>query len=185
MRRSTLILITGLAAAAIAACTKQSLQTTFDKQTTYIENFVSARMKEDTNATLTRNGGAYRVNLHDTLSQQRDSLKWGQKVSLYYGCFTLTSASLNTSNLIATNLQALAKQAKWSLTDTTLFKLDTLVLDGALVTGLADGLAGVQPKDEGYILFTGKYGYGKNQRGMIPALSALAYYFWIEEIIDE
>jgi HAD superfamily hydrolase (TIGR01509 family) len=46
-----------------------------------------------------------------------------------------------------------------------------------------DGLAGVQPQDEGYILFTGKYGYGKNEKGTIPALSALAYYILIDEIL--
>jgi hypothetical protein len=185
MKRSTLILAAGLAAAAIAACTKQSLQATFDKQTTYIENFVTARMKADTNATLTRNGGAYRVTLHDTLSPLRDSLQWGQKVSLHYGCYTLTSNSVGASNLVATNLKTLAKQASWALTDTTIFRPDTLTLDGSLVTGLADGLLGVQAGDEGFILFTGKYGYGKSERGTIPALSALAYYFWIEEIFNE
>ena len=89
MKRSTLILVAALIGVA-AACTKQSLQNTYDKQTTYIENFIAARMKADTNATLVRNGGAYRVNLHDTLPQQRDSLRRGQKVSLYYCCFTLT-----------------------------------------------------------------------------------------------
>ena len=185
MKRSTLSFAAGLAAAAIAACTKQSLQTTFDKQTSYIESFLTARMKTDSTATLTRNGGAYRLNLHDTLPQRPDSLQWGQKAALYYGCFTLTSASLTSSNLVATNLKELAQQAGWSLSDTTRFKLDTLTVDGALVAGLADGLVGVQPRDEGYILFTGKYGYGKSERGMIPALSALVYYFWIEDIFNE
>ena len=185
MKRSTLIFSAVLAAVMVAACTKQSLQTTFDKQTTYIENFISARMKADTNATLTMNGGAYRLTLHDTLPAQRDSLQRGGKVSLYYGCYTLTSASISTSNLVATNLKELAKQAGWTLSDTTRFKLDTLSLDSSLLTGLADGLVGVQPKDEGFILFTGKYGYGKNERGMIPALSALAYYFWIDEMFNE
>ena len=185
MKRSTLILVAVLAAAAIAACTKQSLQTTFDKQTNYIESFISTRMKADSTATLTRNGGAYRVTLHDTLPPQRDSLKWGGKVSLYYGCFVLTSASVSSSNLIATNFKDLARQAGWSLSDTTRFKLDTLTLDSSLLPGLADGLVGVQPQDEGCILFTGKYGYGKNERGMIPALSALAYYIWIDEIFNE
>lgn len=185
MRRSTILFAAGLAAALIAACTKQSLQTTYDKQTTYIENFVSAQMKSDTNATLTRNGGAYRLTMHDTLPAGRDSLQWGQKVSLYYGCFTLTSATVSSSNLISTNIQGLAKQAGWQLSDTTIYKLDTLLLDKNLVPGLADGLAGVQEEDEGYILFTGKYGYGKSERGMIPALSALVYYYAIEEIINE
>lgn len=168
---------------ALAACTKQSLQTTYDKQTGYIENFVRTQMANDPTATLTRNGGAYRVILKDTLDPTRDSLGWGQRVSLYYGCFTLQSASLSASNLVATNLESLATQAHWTLSDASRFKLDTLTLDNTLVRGLADGLAGVQPGDEGYILFTGKYGYGKTERGTIPALSALAYYILIEEIL--
>ena len=185
MKRSTLILTAVLAAAAIAACTKQSLQATFDKQTTYIESFISAQMKADTNATLTKYGGAYRLVLHDTLPAGRDSLRWGGKVSLYYACFTLTSSSVSTANLVATNLEDVATQAKWTLSDESRFKLDTLTLDGALLSGLAGGLLGVQPRDEGYILFTGKYGYGKSERGTIPAMSALAYYYWIEEIYNE
>ena len=51
--------------------------------------------------------------------------------------------------------------------------------------GLAAGLEGVQPWDEGYILFTGKYGFGKSERGTIPARSALAYYYLIENISNE
>ena len=170
-------------AVVLAGCAKQSLQTTYDKQTDYIEKFISSQMSSDATATLTRNGGAYRLTLHDTMDPTRDSLKWGQRVSLYYGCFTLTSANLTTTNLVATNLKELAVQAKWTLTDESRFKLDTVTLNSALVPGLADGLAGVQPGDEGYILFTGKYGYGKSSRGTIPALSALAYYILIDEIL--
>ena len=168
---------------ALAACTKLSEQTTYDKQTTYIENFVSSQLSKDPTATLTRNGGAYRVTLHDTLDPTRDSLQWGQRVSLRYGCFILSSASLSASNLVETNMKELAEQAKWTLSDESKFKLDTLRLDSSLLPGLADGLAGVQPADEGYILFTGKYGYGKTERGTIPAMSALAFYILIEEIL--
>ena len=177
------LILISLSALLLAACTKQSLQTTYDKQTGYIESFVSSQMSKDATATLTRNGGAYRLTLNDTLDPTRDSLAWGQRVSLYYACFTLTSASLSTSNLVATNMKEIAEQARWTLTDETRFKLDTLTLDSSLVQGLADGLVGVQPKDEGYILFTGKYGYGKTDRGTIPAKSALAYYILIEEIL--
>lgn len=181
MRKSVVILFS--MAVVLAGCAKQSVQATYDKQTGYIESFISTQMSEDATAMLTRNGGAYRVTLHDTMDPTRDSLQWGQRVSLYYGCFTLTSAKLTTANLVATNLKSLADQAKWTLTDESRFKLDTLVLNGALVQGLADGLVGVQPGDEGYILFTGKYGYGKSARGTIPALSALAYYILIDEIL--
>lgn len=181
MKRSTVILLLALA----AACSKQSLQSTYDKQAGYIEGFVSAQMKQDPLATLTKNGNVYRLTLHDTLDADRDSLLPGGKVSLVYGCFTLTGSSVSLSNLVSTNWKDLARAAGWELTDTTRFKLDTLVLDGSLVEGLAAGLEGVQPWDEGYILFTGKYGFGKSERGTIPARSALAYYYLIENISNE
>lgn len=184
MKRSSVILLVLL----LAACTKQSLQTTYDKQTSNIESFISTNMGRDATATLVRNEGAYRLNLHDTLDatlHRTDSLHVGGKVALYYGCFTLTGNTVSSSNLVATNLKELAIQAKWNLTDTTRYKLDTLTLDKSLVPGLATGLEGVQPLDEGYILFTGKYGYGASEKGTIPARSALAYYFWIENISNE
>ena len=185
MKKSAFILLVLMA---LAACTKQSLQTTYDKQITNIESFLTAQMNKDPKATLVRGDGVYRLNLHDTLDvdlHRTDSLEWGGKVSLFYACFVLTSSSISTSNLVATNLKELAQTAKWELTDESIYKLDTLKLDNTLVPGLAEGLKGVQPLDEGYILFTGKYGFGKYERGTIPARSALAYYFWIENIYNE
>ena len=187
-RPGTLLLASGLALALVAACTKQSLQSAYDKQTSNIESFISAQMKKDVSATLVLNEGVYRLNLHDTLdarSRRTDSLAWGGQVVLYYGCYTFTSSSISASNLVSTNYRKLAQQAKWNLTDESRYKLDTLTLDDSLLPGLAAGLAGVQPQDEGYILFTGKYGYGASQKGTIPARSALAYYFWIENISNE
>lgn len=184
MRKSTCILVLGLLWG-VLSCSKQSLQTTYDRQTTYIENFVAARMKEDPTATLTRNGGAYRITMHDTEDPARDSLKAGGQVSLYYACFTLTSANISSNNLVATNIKEVADQARWTLTDESRFKLDTLTLDKNLVQGLQDGLAGVQPGDEAYILFTGKYGFGNSEKGTIPALSALVYYILTDEIFNE
>ncbi|MBP3203137.1 MAG: hypothetical protein J6M31_05975 [Bacteroidales bacterium] len=181
MKRSTLIPLMLLAVAAVG-CTKQSLKTAYDKQTTYIENFISAQMKTDTSATLTRNGDVCRLILHDTLDARRDSLLPGGKVALYYACYTLTSASVSRSNLVATNREELAAQAGWALSDPSRYKLDTLTLGSTLVKGLEAGLAGVQEKDEGYILFTGEYGYGGSQRGTIPARSALVYQIWIQSI---
>ena len=184
MKRSTLILIILL----LAACNKESLQSTYDKQTSNIESFITAQMNRDPHATLVRNEGAYRLNFHDTLdtrSRRPDSLAWGGQVALYYACYVMTGSSLSNSNLVATNYKRLADQAGWKLSDESRYKLDTLTLDKSLLPGLAAGLVGVQPKDEGYILFTGKYGYGGSQKGTIPARSALAYYFWIENISNE
>lgn len=184
MKKGTVIFALVLAVAFLGACAKQALSTTYDKQISNIESFISNQMKSDTNATLTKNNGAYRLTLHDTL-KLKDSLRRGGKVSLYYACFILTSSSISTSNLVATNLKVFAQRANWNLTDTTRYKLDTLALDGSLVEGLDLGLEGVQEGDEGYILFTGEHGFGNTERGTIPARSALAYYFWIESIDNE
>lgn len=184
MKRSTLLHIV-LVAVLAGACTKQGQQTLYDKQTGYIEQFLQARMKSDATATLTQNNGSYRLVLHDTLDPARDSLRDGGAVSLYFACYTLTSSSINVSNLIATNLEELATQAKWDLSDKSQFKLDTVRLDKNMVEGLRLGLQGVQPEDEGFILFNGKLGFGKKEHGMIPANSALVYQYWIEEIYNE
>lgn len=181
MKKSSLILMAIL----IAACAKQSLQTTYDKQASYIEKFISSQMNSDTTATLTEKSGAYRLTLHDTLDVSRDSLLKGGRAIMYYACFTLTSSSLSSSNLVATNIKDLATQAGWALTDSTRYKADTLTLDSRLVPGLECGLDGVQALDEGYILFTGKYGYGGKEKGTIPARSALAYYFYIIDVKNE
>lgn len=180
MKRISILLLAAVLAA--AACAKQALQTTYEKQAGYIESFLAAQMKNDPSARLTMNGGACRLILHDTLDPTRDSLQRGQKVRLNYGCYLLTSSSLSTGNLVATNIEALAGMAGWGLTDKSVFTPLTLTLDDNLVEGLADGLWGVQDGDEGYILFTAQYGYGNKDNGTIPALSALAYFIQIEKI---
>lgn len=189
MKKNTVILAATLAAFWLAgACNRESLKATYDKQATYIEGFVSAQMKADTNATLVRNGNAYRLTLHDTLDRlfgQRDSLTQGGRASVYYACFTLTGSTISSSNLVSTNIREIAESAGWSLSDTTRYKLDTLVLDNSLVKGLQEGLEGVQQYDECIVLFTGESGFGNRQRGTIPARSALAYQFWIENIDNE
>ena len=105
-------------------------------------------------------------------------------MALYYACYTLTSSSISVGNLIATNVKSIAEMADWNLSDTLRYKLDTLTLDKTIVSGLYDGLQGVQEFDECVILFTGEFGFGNAERGTIPARSALAYQFWIENILD-
>lgn len=178
MRKWLLISLVVLA----SACGKESLKATYDKQTTYIENFVEARLKETPEAVLTRQDGAYRLTMSSTAAEDAPALQWGHRVKLNYGCFLLTSATLSSSNLVSTNIKDLATQAGWTLSDESVFQPVTLTVDDSLVPGFASGLVGVKAGDEAYILFTGEYGYGKNERGTIPALSALVYYVQIEQI---
>lgn len=189
MKHSTFILSGFLVLGLAAACVKQSLQSTYDKQTSFIDNFVATQMKADTTATLTRNGGSYRLTLADTLDKvlgERDSLKAGNRVALWYACYTLTGNSISNSNLVATNVLEVAEMAGWMLADSTnIYHLDTIRVDKKLVEGLYQGLQGVQPLDHGYILFTGEYGFGNMARGTIPARSALVYQYLIDEIFDD
>lgn len=188
MSKRSLLLAGIFALAVTAACSKLSVKSTYEKQATYIEGFVSAQMSKDPQATLTRNGGAFRLTLHDTLDRvfgQRDSLRQGGTAVVWYACYTLTGSTLSASNLVATNIRLLANSAGWELSDTLRYKPDTLRLDGKLVRGLQEGLFGVQQYDECFILFTGEFGFGNNERGTIPARSALAYQFWIENIDNE
>lgn len=169
----------------LVSCEKQLLQTTYDKQTTTIESFVSARLKADETATLTRTGGAYRVTMNDTLDPARDSLNYGGTVTFDYALYTLSGSSVSASNLVATSNADIASAAGWTLSDESQFGPVTKTLDSNMLEGLRDGLFGVQPDDEAYILFTGKYAYGKTQQGAIPSLSGLVYHVWIKSISNE
>ena len=179
------ILIIALLSIVVWACTKQSLKTTYDKQATFIDNFVTAQMKADTTATLVQNGGAWRLTLKDTIVTERDSLDYGGRVTMEYASYILTGASVSASNLVETSRKDIATSAGWVLSDTTVFAPVTLTLDKNLVEGLRLGLHGVQPQDECYVLFTGEYGYGNKENGTIPAKSALVYHLWIESIDNE
>ena len=185
MKRSTwLILLVAGVLALPAGCNKEELQNTYNKQEANIESFLASALKKDATATITITEGVYRLTQHDTLGY-KDSLLWGGKVTLRYACYILQSSSVGQSDLVATNVKSIASQAGWALTDTSQFHPVTLTLDKTLVEGLRLGLYGVQPQDEGYILFNGKYGFGNRTQGTIPARSALAYQFWIDSIENE
>lgn len=179
MRKAAVIL---LALTVSGACTQQALQATYDKQTSNIESFISAQMNADETATLTRTGGAYRLTLKDTLDPTRDSLGWNGSVTLDYALYVLTGSNVSAQNLVATSLESVATDAGWTLSDNSQFRKVTLSMQDNLLEGLKMGLYGVQPQDEAYILFTGKYGYGSSEQGTIPAKSALVYHVWIDSI---
>ena len=192
MKKSTRILIPVLLLAVLAgilpACEKEAVQQAYDRQETNIARFVEAQLKADQTATVTYKDGTVRVVLHDTLSREgllADTLQTGGTVSFYYAGYTLTSASVSSSNLFATNHKKTADAAGWKLTDTTAFKIQTLTLDNKLLEGLQRGLEGVRNQDECYILFSGKYAFGARTQGTIPARSALVYHIWVNSISND
>ena len=192
MKKSTCILIPVLLLAVFSgifpACTKEAVQMAYDKQETNIANFVEAQLKADKTATVTYKDGVVRVVLHDTLHREglmADTLRSGGTVSFYYAGYTLSGASVNSSNLFATNHRKTADAAGWRLSDTTAFNIQTITLDNHLLEGLQRGLEGVRNQDECYILFSGKYAFGSRKQGTIPARSALVYHIWVESISND
>ena len=188
MKRSSILLTAALAAGLIAGCAKQSVQSTYDKQETYIAGFVTAQTRADTTATVTYKDGTVRIVLHDTLVREgllADTLSYGGTVSFYYAGYTLTGTSISNANLFATNHKTTADAAGWKLSDTTAFRIETLTLDDTLIQGLQSGLEGVRSQDECYILFSGKYAYGSGKQGTIPARSALVYHIWVNSLSND
>lgn len=168
-------------ALALYACSKEEIKTTYSRQETNIENFVSSMMNTVDTAYVVYNKGVSR--LVTIYGDEGDSLKSNGTVSFYYAGYVLTGTSVSNSNMFATNSSEIAAAAQWTLSDEDAFELKTVKLDDKdLVEGLKRGLVGVKPGQECYILFSGKYGFGKRPLGTIPANAALVYHIWVESI---
>ena len=62
---------------------------------------------------------------------------------------------------------------------------ETNMSDARLIQGLKDGLIGVRAGEECEILFSGKYGFGNENFGIIPANSALLYKIWVVGVTND
>ncbi|MFA6894695.1 MAG: FKBP-type peptidyl-prolyl cis-trans isomerase [Bacteroidales bacterium] len=51
-----------------------------------------------------------------------------------------------------------------------------------MISGLENGLTGMKNGEESYIIFSAKYGFYKEQVGMVPPMSPLIYYVKIDNI---
>lgn len=122
-----------------------------------------------------RNGGAYRLVLKEG---EDDALEKDGFVSFYYAGYTF-NGNVSQSGLFVTNHQATAEQSNWNLTDADYTLYETNLGDAKFVQGLKDGLVGVRAGEECEIVFSGKYGFGDENFGIIPANSALLYKIWV------
>lgn len=159
------------------ACTKSKLEATYNNQESQIDRYLSSK----TDMRIERNGGANRL---VTVEGEGEMLEENGFVSFYYAGYTF-SGSFSTSNLFVTNHQATAEQAGWNLTDAEYALYETNMSDARLIPGLKDGLKGVRAGEECEILFSGKYGFGNESFGIIPANSALLYKIWVVGVTND
>ena len=164
------------------SCMKQQTENYYAKQEEAIDKFAQRLSPIRT----VYNDGSVRIVVKET-NPTADSLRKDGVVSFYYGGYLLSSSgSLNNQSLFATNSKELAESAKWVLSDSTVFRVETLKLDESnLLDGLKKGLHGVRSGEECYIAFTGKYGFGSKPSGTIPAKSTLVYHIWVDSISND
>lgn len=176
-------IIVMMAGTALAcSCGKSGTEDIYTRQDSNIESIVSTLAPEGSGAAVDYFDGAVRVTVaHGEGSRLGD----GGTVSFYYAGYIINSPSITEGNLFVTNNKEFARASNWNVTDTSLFKLSTVDLsEDKLVKGLRKGLPGVRGGDECYILFNGKYGFGKHTTGKVPGNSALAYHLWITDVAD-
>lgn len=162
---------------AAVSCTKSKLETTYNKQESQIDSYISGK----TDCRVVRNGGANRVILTEG---EGEELSPDGFISFYYAGYTF-NGSFNAGNLFTTNHRQTAEQSKWELTDPDYEIFETNLSDAKLLQGLKDGLVGVRAGEECEILFTGKFGFGNENFGIIPAKSALLYKIWVVGVTND
>ena len=173
-----------MAAAMLAlSCTKEDVKTRYSRHEQNIESFVNSLLSSVDTAYVVHNKGVSRVVVG---YGDGDSLSTGGIVSFYYSGYVLSSSRVSASDMFSTNDKDVAASAGWALSDDSVFGIKTMTLGkDDLVPGLKRGLEGVKAGQECYILFSGKYGFGKHPLGTIPANAALAYHIKVESISND
>ena len=105
-------------------------------------------------------------------------------VSFYYAGYTF-SGSINKQSLFVTNHQETAESSNLALTDPDYELYEINLAETELIEGLKNGIIGVRAGERCDILFSGKYAFGNNNFGIIPANSALAFQIWVVGVSND
>lgn len=170
------IICLAMAAVSSASCTKAARESAYASQENLIEKFVDSYSE----ARVTYTDHSTRVTITEGDGVE---LNARGKVSIYYAGYNFTSGSISKSTLFVTNSKDVASSASWNLSEGASFEpVEIDMTDDEILDGLRQGLEGVREGEECYILFTGKYAFGKSKVGVVPANSPLAFHVWVESI---
>lgn len=164
---------------ALAAC-NSSLETTYADQSGKIETYVTKQVESHPEYRVVYNDGVVRMVVAEG---EGEELSQGESISIYYAGYNFSNSTITANTLFATNDADIAAAAKWDLTDPEEhFRPITITLGkDKLVRGLELGLDGVKYGEDCYIFFSGKYSFGKQQIGTIPANAPICYHIRVEE----
>ena len=165
----------------LAGCNKASLETTYNKQESQIESFINSLASKSDTLRVEHTNGSHRAIVAEG---EGEELGENGNIVFYYAGYSF-NGSVSNSNLFSTNRSEIAQSAGFSLSEEQAMPVMLNLGEDELVEGLRNGLKGVKGGEECYILFSGKYGFGKKAFGTIPANSALAYHVWVESVSND
>ena len=163
------------------SCQKDKLEVEYNKQEAKISSYIESAMARNESYTTVNNGGSNRLT---TVQGTGEALKADGNLTFYYAGYTF-NGNVSTSGLFTTNHKVSADNAGWELTDAEYEALTINLKDYKLLDGLKKGLEGVKAGEECEIIFSGKYGFGNDSFGIVPANSALLYKIWVISISNE
>ncbi|MBQ0148985.1 MAG: FKBP-type peptidyl-prolyl cis-trans isomerase [Bacteroidales bacterium] len=162
----------------LAACSKSATETLFNTQETNIDTFVDRYLQSNPDARVVYNKSVVRIVVAEG---EGTELAKGGCATVFYAGYNFSGSAMNASTLFATNNSDVAAASKWNISDESVFAPAEMNLGDGLVEGLRLGMEGVRKGEECIILFSGKYGFGR-QVGTIPANAALAYSINVQDI---
>jgi FKBP-type peptidyl-prolyl cis-trans isomerase len=176
------------------SCLKEKLETTYKKQDTQIDSYLSKNNTAKRDSTIIYEDGSTKdTTVTDTLriiynkgtarlvkkEGTGPALEEHGAVSFYYAGYVFKGSNVNASSMFATNHQATAESSNFNITDPDYSLFEANMMETQMLEGLRSGLVGVRAGEECEILFSAKYGYGNHTFGIIPANSALLYRIWV------
>ena len=186
MNRHIQYFLAAIALVIMTSCIKEKLETTYNSQESKIDQYINSKKYvtidgEKDSLRVVNNNGANRLVLNEGTGE---SLEKNGTVAFYYAGYTFNGSKSN-SNLFITNHEDTAIASGWDLTDPSyeIYKIN--LGDVELLEGLRKGLLGVKQGEHCEILFSGKYGFGNDAFGIIPANTALLYEIWVEAVSND
>lgn len=179
----TRIFITALLCLQVMAssCIKEKMEVIYNKQETMISTYIESALKKDASYTTVNNSGSNRITY---VQGEGEELGASGNITFLYAGY-IFNGSVTSAGMFATNREQSAIDAGWELTDAVYEPMTLNLKDSDLVPGLKNGLVGVRGGEECEIVFSGKYGFGNDSFGIIPANSALLYKIWVISISND
>lgn len=175
-----IIISLAIAACMLCGCGKSTLETTYTSQAEKIQTYIDKQLSSNPEYRVAYNKGVARLVVKEG---EGPELEPKGIVAFRYAGYNFTNSLISSSTLFATNDEETAKSNRWEVSDESLYDIAVIELGkDDIVEGLRLGLAGVRAGEECYVMFSGKYGFGKRQSGTIPANAAIAYHLNILEI---